>query len=153
MALPAYVREKMQDPASPLRARFAQAGLKLVERERIPSTRRAHEATEFARDQGLIEPFHHALMRRYWEEGEDISAPQILAAAAVEAGLDPVALQRAVDSGDYRERVETSAAQARSMGVTGIPTFVLGERLAIVGAQEYVSFQRAMAQLGVPPST
>ena len=41
--LPAYVRERMKDPNDPLKRRAEREGLKMVRREMIPSTRRAHE--------------------------------------------------------------------------------------------------------------
>jgi len=37
--------------------------------------------------------------------------------------------------------------------VTGIPTFILNDRYAVVGAQTYDVFERVMAQLEVPRRT
>lgn len=49
MPLPAHVRERAKDPNNPLKRRADEAGLKMAQREIIPSTRRAHEAAEYAR--------------------------------------------------------------------------------------------------------
>jgi len=149
--MPARYRALGKDPRNPLRARFDAAGLAWTDHDRIPSTRRAHESTEHARVQGKLEPFHRALLRRYWEAGEDISDWKVLRAAAGEAGLDPDVLQTAVEAGTYTDRVEQLTAEASAQGVTGIPTFVVAGKYAVVGAQEYPVFKQLMAKLGVAP--
>jgi predicted DsbA family dithiol-disulfide isomerase len=151
LPLPAYVRERMKDPNNPLELRARAAGLKMVQRELIPSTRRAHEATEFARAHGQLETVHAALLRRYWSEGQDLWAWDTLRGAVQEAGLDPDALQRALEEGRYRTTVEDSIREAQTLGVNAVPTFLLGERFVIQGAQEYRVFRQAMERLGAKP--
>ncbi|CAM3908356.1 DsbA family oxidoreductase [Corallococcus sp. ZKHCc1 1396] len=151
LPLPEYVREGMKDPNNPLKLRAARAGLKMVHRDIIPSTRRAHEATEFAKAKGRLAEFHAAVLRRYWSEGQDLWQWDTLRGAGVDAGLDPDELQHAVDAGHYRAVVEASVREAQEMGIRAVPTFILGEKLAIQGAQEYPAFQRAMEQLGAKP--
>ena len=151
LPLPAYVRERMRDPNNPLKLRARAAGLTMVEREIIPSTRRAHEAAEFARAHGRLEPMHAALLRRYWTDGEDLWAWSTLRGAAQESGLDPDALQRALETGQYRQVVEDAVREAQEMGVSAVPTFVLGDRYAIQGAQEYPAFRQTMERLGAKP--
>lgn len=151
LPLPAYVRERMKDPNDPLKARAARAGLTLKHRELIPSTRRAHEAAEFARTHGKLEPFHAALLRRYWVEGQDLWAVDTLRAAAREVGLDDGALQEALESRRYEPVVADALRQAQEMGVRAVPTFLVAERYVIQGAQEYPVFRQAMERLGVKP--
>lgn len=151
LPLPDYIREKSKDPNNPLKRRAAAAGLTMVDREIIPSTRRAHQAAEYAREQGRLEPLQAALLRRYWSEGQDLYAWDVLRGAAEEAGLEPDALQRAVESGAYRERVEQAIEEAHAMGIHAVPTFVIADRFGIQGAQEYPVFEEAMRRLGVKP--
>jgi predicted DsbA family dithiol-disulfide isomerase len=151
LPLPAYVRERMKDPNNSLKQRAAAAGLKMVEREVIPSTRRAHQAAELAREAGKLEPFNAALLRRYWSEGQDLWQWDTLRGAAQEAGLDPEAMQRAVEEGRYTRVVEEAVREAQVMGVRAVPTFLIGDRFALQGAQEYSVFQQAMERLGVKP--
>jgi len=149
--LPAAIKERMKDPNNPLKLRAAQAGLKMVEREMIPSTRRAHQAAEYARTQGKLEPFHAALLRRYWSEGQDLWAWETLRAAAQEVGLDPDEVQRAVEDGRFAQAVEDAIREAQAMGVNAVPTFLVGDRFAIQGAQSYPVFKQAMERLGATP--
>jgi predicted DsbA family dithiol-disulfide isomerase len=151
MPLPEYVREKQKDPNNPLKARAKALGLTMLDRERLPSTRRAHEAAEFARERGLLEPMHAALLRRYWTHGEDLYQLETLRGAATDAGLSPDELQQAIAAGTYKQAVEDAVAEARSLGVRAVPMFVLRDELAIEGAQELRVFRSAMQQLGVAP--
>jgi predicted DsbA family dithiol-disulfide isomerase len=151
MPLPSYVRERMKDPNEPLKLRAAREGLKMVRSEIVPSTRRAHEAAEFARAKGKLEPLQAALLKRYWEEGQDLYKLDVLRGAAVDAGLDSDELQAAIESGTYKPAVEQAVAEAQEMGVHAVPTFVFDDKLAVQGAQELPVFRMAMERLGAKP--
>lgn len=149
--LPEYVKEKIRDPNNPLKLRAEREGLKMVHRPITPSTRRAHEAAEFARAHGKLTPMHGALLKRYWENSEDLYLLETLRGAAVDIGLDPDALQRAIESGEYRTVVEDSVRAAQQMGIHAVPTFVIADKFAIQGAQELPTFRHAMERLGAKP--
>jgi predicted DsbA family dithiol-disulfide isomerase len=53
-----------------------------------------------------------------------------------------------LSTGVYREVVEESTEQARERGVGGTPTFTFGDRLELVGAQEYRVFVDIVERLG-----
>ena len=56
-------------------------------------------------------------------------------------------MQREVESGKYTAEVEAQVQQAYQIGVSGVPTYVINNRYAIVGAQPYEVFKNALAQL------
>lgn len=149
--LPEYVKQRIKDPNNPLKLRAEREGLVMKHRDITPSTRRAHQAAEFARDQGRIDAFHAALLRRYWSESQDLWQWETLRGAAGEAGLDPDALQRAVESGQYQQRVEDAVREAQEVGISAVPTFLVGDKFVIQGAQELPVFRMAMERLGVKP--
>ncbi len=150
LPLPAYIREKIKDPNEPLKLRAAREGLKMVRGERIWSTRRAHEAAEFARSRGKLEPMHAALLRRHWEEGKDLYRMDVLRDAAVESGLDPDELQRELERGTYKPAVDLAVQEAADLGIHAVPTFIFDDRLAVQGAQELPVFRMAMERLQAP---
>jgi predicted DsbA family dithiol-disulfide isomerase len=115
--------------------------------ERVPNSRKALEVTELARDRGLHELVHTRLMHAYWEEGEDIGAEEVLLRLVGEAGLDTEEAAAALADRRYADRVDSSTYAAQRQGVNGIPAFVLGERLLILGAQPHETFERALEQL------
>ena len=141
----------MAAPDNPLRARAAALGLTLVEREHIPSPRRAHECTEYARAEGRLEPFHAAVLASYWSRGEDLHDWAVLGAAAAQAGLDAAAMRAAVEAGTFRSAVDERVEAAHAAGIHAVPTFVLADRLVVQGAQTLEVFRGAMARLGIAP--
>ena len=147
MELPAYVRSRMAGAQERLKQMARAIGLEMVTPIRIPNTRRAHEATEFAREHGKGEAFHRVVFRQFYGEGKDISRWDVLQAAAKEVGLDSDAMLREVEEGRYRAEVEAQLAEAHALGITGVPTYILNDRYAIVGAQPYEAFHQVMAQL------
>ena len=151
MPLPDYILEKVKDPNDPLKLRARREGLKMVRGDTIFNTRRAHEAAEFAREHGKLEPMHAALLKRHWEEGQDLYRMDVLRGAASDAGLDPDELQTAIESAVYRPVVEEGIREAHDLGVHAVPTFVFDDRLAVQGAQELPVFRMAMERLGVKP--
>jgi predicted DsbA family dithiol-disulfide isomerase len=112
----------------------------------VPNSRLALRLTELARDRGLHEPVHDRLMDAYWAEGQNIGDPDVLRTLAAEAGLDGVE-DVIEDAEAYLPRVQASTEQAASIGVTGVPAFLLDGRLLVLGAQPPEVFEQAFAQL------
>src|SRR5262245_8402889 len=105
----------MKDPNNPLKLRAEREGLTIVRSEVVPSTRRAHEAMEWAREHDGAEALHARLMRGYWTEARDLYDLETLRAAAAGAGLDADDLQGTIEAGTYRARVEASVRDAFAM--------------------------------------
>ncbi len=122
-------------------------GMKFVSTKRIYNTRLAHEATEYARDHGKHIEFHRIVFRKVYADGLDISQWDVLREAAAEAGLDADEMQREVEAGKYTANVEEQVQQAYQMGVSGVPTYVINRKYAVVGAQPYEVFKRALDKL------
>ncbi len=139
----------MADPNNPLKRRAALLGLTMQDHELIPSTRRAHQAAKWAGPRGKLAAMHEEILKRYWTLGEDIGQWPALRAAAEDAGLDPDAMQEAVDSGSFQGEVDRDLEEARELGIHAIPTFVVGGTHAVQGAQEAEVFRRLLRQLGV----
>ncbi len=122
-------------------------GMKFVSTKRIYNTRLAHEATEYAREHGKAIEFHCVVFRKVYAEGQDISQWDVLRSAAVEAGLNADEMQSEVENGKYTADVEAQVQQAYQIGVSGVPTYVINNRYAIVGAQPYEVFKNALAKI------
>jgi predicted DsbA family dithiol-disulfide isomerase len=105
-------------------------------RKRSPNTRRALAIAEFARDQDKLEPWRQIAMDAHWTRGLDLESDVDLRALATEAGLDPAAAIAASHDPQFLSRIDQRRAEAEDLGVTGIPTFVIGGR-GVVGCQPY----------------
>jgi predicted DsbA family dithiol-disulfide isomerase len=111
----------------------------------VPNTRDALRLTELARERGLGAQMHDRLMDAYWEEGRNIGDPDELRALAAEVGIDDPELAWEDDA--YLQRVLGSSAQAQSIGVSGVPGFLLDRRLLVLGAQPRDVFEQAFERL------
>jgi predicted DsbA family dithiol-disulfide isomerase len=116
--------------------------------EVVPNTMRALRVTELARERGLHRQVHDRLMRAYWEEGRNIGNSSELLALTVEVGLDEKEAAEVIEDDAYQERVLASTAQAQSIGITGIPAFLLDGRFLVLGAQPREVFERALKRPG-----
>lgn len=143
-----YVKRAHAAGAGERLRQMAQAGGRdIVFTDWTPSSRRALEASEYAREQGKHDTFHRVVFRKFYGEGQDMSEWEVLRAAAEEVGLDPDEMQRETESGKYAPVVEQHIHEAHQKGITGVPAYVLGERYLIMGAQPYELFQQVMAEL------
>lgn len=148
MDLPEHVRRaRLSGSEERLKQIAASYGMEFVSTRRIYNTRLAHEATEYARAQGRANEFHKVVFRKVYAEGQDPSQWDVLRSAAEEAGLDADEMQREVEDEKYKANVEEQVRRAYQIGVTGVPTYVVNERYAIVGAQPYEVFKRALEQI------
>ncbi len=145
-------------PRERLLARYGEAGIKRTQAmfeahgleynphpKVVPNTRAALRLTELARDRDVHEPFHDRLMAAYWAEAHDIGDAGVLRSLAAEVGLPRDDVERVLASDDYLERVAASTHQAASIGITGIPAFLIDRRLLVLGAQPREVFERALA--------
>ncbi len=100
----------------------------------LTNSRAALAATEFARESGRDEALEERIYRAYFNEGVNIGDPQIVARLAAEAGLDSGEVADAIKSPRYEMRLKNNSLTAHQRGVSGVPTFFIGE-FPLVGAQ------------------
>ena len=146
--LPEHVRQaRARGSEERLRQIAGSHGLRFASTKRIYNTVLAHEATEYAREHGKANEFHQVVFRKVYADGLDISQWGVLREAAEEAGLKADEMQSEVESGKFTADVEAQVQQAYQIGISGVPTYVINDRYAIVGAQPYEAFQNALAQI------
>jgi len=141
-------------PKSDLERRGEEAGIEFRRgRTFSPHTHLALEAAEFAQEHGSVQQvldYHRALFKAYFTDFENLMDIDVLVKHADAAGLDGAAMRRALTDRIYFEAVDQGIEHSYAIGVTGIPTFILNDQYAIVGAQEYETFVRVLERLGVP---
>ena len=130
----------------PLLTYAREAGLEKMRRPPLVAfSHLALEASEYAREKGLILPFHRAAYQAYWEAGQNIGDLKVLEGLARQAGLDWEELLPKLERRSYQSRVTAQYQQALEMGIRGIPAFLIG-RYLFTGAQPYPLFQRVLQQ-------
>ena len=104
--------------------------------KRSPNTLDAHRLIGWAGAAGVQDAVVEALFHAFFMEGRDVGDQAVLVEIAGACGMDPgqVAAQLATDAD--ADMARQSMAAARDMGVTGVPCFILADRLALPGAQD-----------------
>ena len=130
-----------------LRRRAVELGLHFDPPERLSNTRLAVEAAEFARDAGKHAEFHREVLAAYFARSEDVGDVEVLVRAAEEVGLDGVGLRAALAGGAYAAKRQAAEAEARELGISGVPTFIFSAGPKVVGAQPLDHFRRLLTGL------
>lgn len=105
--------------------------------ERTPNTIDAHRLIRWSFDAGVQSLLMDELFRRFFKAGEDLSDHAVLIAAAETVGLDATAIGRLLSGDADRDAVIAEDKHARDMGVQAVPTFILGHRQVVQGAQPH----------------
>jgi predicted DsbA family dithiol-disulfide isomerase len=113
---------------------------------RQPNTLDAHRLIAWAQAQGSAEEIVERLFRAYFLEGRLIGDREVLAAIAGEAGFPVPAARAHLASEDGVATIAEMDARVRELGVTGVPFFIFGGKLAVSGAHEPQVLVGAMAQ-------
>src|SRR5258708_38575529 len=87
MDLPEYIKQRRAAGSENRLLEMAKMnGMEYVPLSRLHNTRLAHEATEFARESGRANEFHHAVFPQAFSLGLDISSLDLVRLAADEVG-------------------------------------------------------------------
>ena len=128
-----------------LRRRAVELGLHFEPPELLSNSRLAVEAAEFARDAGKHPEFHREVLAAYFARSEDIGDIEVLLRAAEQVELDSAGLRDALAGGAYAARRQAAEAEARGLGITGVPTFIFAGSQKVVGAQPLDHFRQLFA--------
>ena len=83
----------------------------------------------FAAEQGRLREYSDAILRKLFVEGRPPNDLENVLEAARQAGLDPHETAEALERADIKERLKQNTDEALALGVSGIPTVAVGERL------------------------
>src|SRR5712671_3516936 len=106
----------------------------------------AHQLVQLAGTHGLQDAALERLYRAYFTEQRSLFDRESLVSLGGEAGLDTNEARQALESGAFVDAVVTDLNEAKSLGVTGVPYFVVDRRYAISGAQQSEVFSQALAR-------
>ncbi len=101
---------------------------------RTPNTLESHRLVRYAGTRGRQDEVVQALFDAYFLRGEDIGDREVLVAAAEAGGLDPDETRAYLESGEDREAVAAEDAEARRIGIQGVPTYIVNGKYVLSGA-------------------
>ena len=95
----------------------------------------AHRLIHLAADRGLQDEAKERFMRAYFCESEPVGDAPTLVRLAVEAGLDRAEAEQVLAGDGYTDAVRSDEAEARALGISGVPFFVVDRKYGVSGAQ------------------
>ena len=114
----------------------ANAGLDYhLDRSRMGSTFDGHRLVHLAKEHELQDAMKERLFRGRFIDGELMSDPETLVAAAVEVGLPEGEVRATLASDRFASDVRADEETAREFGITGVPMFVVDRKFGASGAQ------------------
>lgn len=82
-----------------------------------------------AEEKGILRPYIVEVMRAEWARGEDIGDDEVLLNVGESVGLGREELAAAIIDPLNQQKLEENWKYAESLGVIGVPTFVIGEEV------------------------
>lgn len=107
----------------------------------------AHRLIHLAASHSLQGEMKERLLQAYFTEGQRIGDIETLVKLAEETGLDANEARTVLQSDTYTEEVTADLNEARTLGITGVPFFVIDEKYGISGAQPTELFAKALGQI------
>ena len=115
---------------------MAAEGLPYGTRTMTYNSRLAQELGKWADTQPEGEQIHDALFQAYFVDNVNLARIDSLIKIAQQVGLPAVDVERVLAERLFRDAVDADWQRSRALGLTGVPTFVIGDR-GLVGAQPY----------------
>lgn len=109
-------------------------------------TRDAHRLVKLAATEGIAAEAELAFMLAYFTDARDVSDHAVLRDVAAGLGLDAARVDEVLASDEFGDTVDADGAEARRLGVTGTPFFLIDGRFGLSGAQTAETFGQALAR-------
>ncbi len=129
------------EQAKQMNDRFTEAGKPLglvynFDKIIVANSYRAQNLIHFAKEQGKQNEIEERLFEAYFTEGKNMDEVSTLLVLASEIGLNTDGLGDLLENKSFSEKVEFDIAEARQLGIRGVPYFVVNRKYGISGAQE-----------------
>jgi predicted DsbA family dithiol-disulfide isomerase len=105
-----------------------------------------HRITHLGLAKGMQHELITAVNDAYFAHAREVFDPAVLTGVAADAGLDQNAVAEVLDGDAYADEVREDEREARTLGITGVPFFVLDGALGVSGAQQTETFVSALNQ-------
>lgn len=141
----------IQQKNAEMKARMEAEGLPYGVRTHTYNSRLAQELGKWADTQDGGEAIHEALFKSYFVDTNNVADIDVLLGVAESVGLDAGAASDVLKNRSYKEAVDEDWAKSRQYGVTGVPTYIIGQA-GVVGAQPFEAIERLIVEAGVVKS-
>jgi predicted DsbA family dithiol-disulfide isomerase len=129
--LPGQWRQMMEH----LSRMAGEENIPLAERKFTTNSHKALLLAEAAKGEGadVFHALNEKLFAAFFGEGRNIGDDSVLRSLAEESGVTPDVVERAWTEPAFEETLGANRAVAAQLGITGVPTFLIGNKI-LVGA-------------------
>lgn len=108
------------------------------------NTLKGHRLIHFAHSKGKGNEMKEALLKAHFTDGKNVGDNEVLCEIASQVGFDTKEINNFLNSDVYSKEVNADIEEARVLGVSGVPFFVLDRKYGISGAQPTTTFIEAL---------
>lgn len=112
----------------------------------VVNTNTAHRLIHFAQENGKGSEMEEVLFKAHFTDEKNVADVAELANLAASVGLNKVKAEEILRSEAYDYQVNQDIMDAKNMGISGVPFFVLNNKYAVSGAQPSEVFEEALLQ-------
>ncbi|MEQ1864282.1 MAG: DsbA family oxidoreductase [Micropepsaceae bacterium] len=139
-----YIERKFgsSDKIKPIHAALLKAGddeginFAFEKIARTPNTINSHRLIRWSQAMGFQDALVERLFKAYFTEGADIGQIDVLKRLGADAGMDPELVEDLLNTDIDLEKVQHEDSMARKIGISGVPTFLIGGKILVNGAQD-----------------
>jgi len=95
----------------------------------------AHRVIHLAERAGLQGAMKERLLKAHFTDGEAVGEVETLVRLAAEVGLDADDVRSLLATDELTDAVRADESEARALGISGVPFFVIDRRYGVSGAQ------------------
>ena len=102
----------------------------------VANTFNVHRFLHYSKTKGLQNEAKELVLKAYFTEGKNIDDISTLIELGTQIGLDRTELKSILNSDKYSTEVNQDIAEAKEIGVQGVPFFVFDRKFVVSGAQD-----------------
>jgi predicted DsbA family dithiol-disulfide isomerase len=106
----------------------------------------AHRLIHLAAVHGKQDAAKERLLSDHFEQGKDIGSREYLASLGRDLGIDAGEVDQLFTTDKYADDVRFDFEEGRSLGISGVPFFVIDRKFGLSGAQPAGTFTAALNQ-------
>lgn len=110
------------------------------------NTSDAHRFIQFAQTKGLDSEAEEILFKAYFTDGKNVADFEVLSELGANIGLNKTEVTEMLNSDAFVFEVASDGLDAKNIGVTSVPFFVIDRKYAMSGAQPIEYFVSALTQ-------
>ncbi|REG92695.1 DsbA family oxidoreductase [Algoriphagus antarcticus] len=123
----------------------AQEGLEYhLDKTVVANTKKAHRVLHLAKTVGKGDEMKESLLKAYFTDALNIDDDAVLLSLGNEIGLSETSIQEVLSTDKFENEVDQDIYESRTIGVKGVPFFVLDRKFGISGAQPDEVFDQTL---------